>query len=194
MDSSFYIEFYSKINEQYTSFKILDLGYDRVEDAKDVLEIPGNRLVIFSYKYYSLLVFDINTNELLFKKYVNYSISNIMSDLIENKYIFVGTKDGMLVYDIENDFCQTLYKYISTPYYITKINTYEYFFIKENLIQIVKFKDKKFEIITSINFKIKENCQYDSHVYKIDDFKFIIEIVEKESSKFSYFIIFNKVK
>ena len=83
-----------------------------------------------------------------------------MSDLIENKYIFIGTKDGMLVYDIENDFCQTLYKYISTPYYITKINTYEYFFIKENLIQIVKFKDKKFEIITSINFKIKENCQY----------------------------------
>ncbi len=93
MDSSFYIEFYSKINEQYTSFKILDLTYERVEDAKDVLEIPENRLVIFSYKYQHLLVFDINTNELLFKKYVNYSISNIMSDLIENKYIFVGTKD-----------------------------------------------------------------------------------------------------
>ena len=38
MDSSFYIEFYSKINEQYTSFKILDLTYERVEDERVYLK------------------------------------------------------------------------------------------------------------------------------------------------------------
>ena len=191
IDTSPYIEFYSKANGLYSSLKILYLQYDRVEDAKDLIEIPGNKLVVFSYKFHSLLVFDINSNKYLLKKSIHYSISNIMSDLIDNRYIFVGSDDGMVVYDINNDFSEILYQDIKVPYYLTKINTYEYFFIERNLIQLVKFKDKKFEKIKTINFKLKNNCYYDSHVYKIDDFKFTIKIGEKTKSQ--YFIIFNKV-
>jgi len=193
IDSSPYIEFYSKTNGQYSSLKILYLKYDRVEDAKDIIEIPGNKLVVFSYKFYSLLVFDINSDECLLKKPVSYSISNIMSDLIDNRYIFVGSNEGMVVYDINNDFSEILYKDIKIPKYLTKVNTYEYFFVEENLIQLIKFKDNKFEKIKTINFKLKNNYYYNSHVYKIDDFKFIIKIEEKDSGKLIYFIIFNRV-
>ena len=192
IDVSPYIEFYSKTDGLYSSLKILYLKYDRVEDAKDIIEIPGNKLVVFSYKFHSLLVFDINSNECLLKKPISYSIYNIMSDLIDNRYIFAGSDDGIVVYDINNDFSQILYQDIKTPYYLNKINAYEYFFVEENLIQLVKFKDKKFEKIKTINFRLNNNCSYDSKVYKIDDFKFIIKIGEKKINS-QYFIIFNKV-
>ena len=68
IDASPYLQFFNKNDNKYCPFKILDLGYDRAEDAKSILEIPENRFAVFTYKYASLLVYDINTHKLLLQK------------------------------------------------------------------------------------------------------------------------------
>ena len=107
------------------SFKILDLKDERVEESKSILEVPENRFIVFSYKYAALLVYDINTLKLLLKKNVNYHIDDIMSDLIDNKYIFVRTYEGMVVYNVEENFSETFYKNIPSPNGLLKVNMYE---------------------------------------------------------------------
>ena len=51
ISASPYLEFFTKNDNKFSSFKILDLEYDRVESAKSILEIPENRIIVFTYKY-----------------------------------------------------------------------------------------------------------------------------------------------
>ena len=193
LNSSPKLEFFIKNDNKYSSFKILDLGYDKVEKAKNILEIPENRIVVFTYKYASLLVYDINTHKLLLKKYVNYN--DIMSDLIDNKYIFVKTYEGMVVYNVDENFSETLYKNIPSPNALLKINMYEYLFLcsEEKEIYLMKFHDKKLIIKHKTTFNIAENFVID-RIHKLDEKKFIINITKltKDNRFIGHFLVICK--
>lgn len=175
-----YLEFFVK-NEKdnkYSSFKILDLGYNRAEDAKSILEIPVNRIVVFTYKYGALLVYDINTHKLLLKKWVAYDINDILSDLINNKYIFARTSGGMVVFNVEENFSEILYKDIPSPNLLLKINIYKYllFCSEKKEIYLMKFQDKKLIIKHKTTLNIGENIIFAKPIHKLDENKFIFRI------------------
>lgn len=170
-----YLEFFNKNDNIYSSFKILDLKYGRVEDAKSILEIPGNRIVVFSYKYASLLVYDINTHKLLLRKDVRYGVYDIMSDLIDNKYIFVRTEEGMVVFNVDENFSETLYKNLPSPSQMLKITMYEYLFFCDKEIYLLKFQDKILVIKQKATFNITKNFIF-GRTCKLDEKKFISKI------------------
>ena len=179
ISSSPCLEFFTKIDDKFSSFKILDLGYDRVE-TKSILEIPENRIVVFSYKYAALLVYDINTHKLLLKKNVIYDINDIMSDLIDNKYIFVRTYEGMVVYNVDNNFSEKIYKNIPSPNHILKINMYDYLFFcnEDKEIYFMTFQEKKLIIKHKTTLNISGKISFDRPITKLDEKKFIFNITK----------------
>lgn len=196
IDASPYLQFFNKNDNKYSPFKILDLGYDRAEDAKRILEIPENRFAVFTYKYASLLVYDINTHKLLLQKCVGYCINDIMSDLIDNKYIFVSTKDGMTVFNVEENFSETLYKNFPSPYKMLKINMYEYLLFCNKEIYLVKFQDKKLILKEKETLDITKNFVFESPIRKLDENKFITKISKLKEDNFfieEFLVIFKKI-
>ena len=189
-----YLEFFNKNDNIYSSFKILDLKYNRAETAKSIIEIPGNRIVVFSYKYFSLLVYDINTHKLLLRKDVRYGVNDIMSDLIDNKYIFVRTEEGMAVFNVDENFSETLYQNLPSPYQMLKIKMYEYLFFCDKEIYLIKFQDKKLVIKHKATFNITKNFIFESPICKLDEKKFITKIakLKKDNTWIEDFLVIFK--
>ena len=186
MSASPFLAFFIKKDNKYSSFKTLDLGYGRPEDAKSILEIPGNRIVVFSYKKRAMLVYDINTHKLLLNKYVSYNINDIMSDLIDNKYIFVRTEEGMAVFNVEENFSETVYKNLPSPNVILKMNIYEYLFFcdEEKKIYLMKFQDKKLIIKHQTTLNIAGKFSFEKRVHKIDEKKFVFNITKLDNNNY----------
>jgi hypothetical protein len=190
------LQFFNKKDNKYSLFKSLDLGYGRNENAKSIVEIPKNRIVVFTCKYSSLLVYDINTHKLLLQKNMCYDIQNIMSDLIDNKYIIVKTEEGMAVFNVDENFSETLYQNLPSPYEMLAINIYEYLLFCNKEIYLVKFYDKKLIIKQKGTLNIAQNFIFDRPIYKLDDKKFITKITKlKEDNTFieEFLVIFKEI-
>ena len=118
-----------------------------------------------------------------------------MGDLIDNKYIFVETYEGMVVYNVDENFSEILYKNIPSPNVLLKINMYEYLFLcsEEKEIYLMKFHDKKLIIKHKTTFNIAENFVID-RIHKLDEKKFIINITKltKDNRFIGHFLVICK--
>ena len=103
-----------------------------------------------------------------------------MSDLIDNKYIFVRTYEGMVVYNVEENFSETFYKNIPSPNGLLKVNMYEYLFFcnKEKEIYLMKFLDKKLIIKHRTTLNIPEKLAFENPIHQLDEKKFIFQITK----------------
>ena len=190
------LQFFNKNDNKYSLFKTLDLGYGRVDNAKNIVEIPKNRIVVFTYKLSSLLVYDINTHKLLLQKDMRYDIRNIMSDLIDNKYIIVKTRNGMAVFNVDENFSETLYQNLPSPDEMLTINIYEYLLFCNKEIYLVKFYDKKLIIKQKGTLNIAKKFSFGRPICKLDDKKFITKISKlKEDNTFieEFLVIFKEI-
>ena len=126
-----------------------------------------------------------------------------MSDLINNRYILALSGDKIIVFDIDNNLSSDiLYKNIHFPKYFLKVNEYEYFFICEKIIYLMKFENKKFETIKRIDFGFGKDYEFSEIYCKNGDNKYIIEVKNnnlksdhlKEYVINKFFIVFKLIK